>query len=28
MELYYHFALKVGSIYRYSDVHDGFISLT
>jgi len=26
MEIYYYFALKVGSIYRYSDVRDNFIS--
>jgi len=28
MELYYHFALKVALILRYSDVRDGFISST
>jgi len=26
MEIYYYFALRVRSIYRYSDVRDNFIS--
>jgi len=26
MEIYYYFALKVRSIYRYTDVRDNFIS--